>query len=191
MGDEVPLFPSAKAAVSNSFTITPLPKLPRSPPRLAEGQSETCFAMLANFSPLFRRSRMAFASVSVFTSIWAQWILSGMDVGVERCVLYCLRDAFYISVVDDLSEQSGGCLGRPLLCRLGFHKWKNYGGEVQIFWQEPGLIYGLTTESKMVYEKRQCLRCGVKFKRIFSTNPDGTMSSVGWAPDTEGDQPKE
>lgn len=102
-----------------------------------------------------------------------------------------MRDAFYTSVIDDFSEQSGGWLGRPLLCRLRFHEWENYGKGVQIFWQEPGLIYGLTTRSKVVFEKRRCLRCGAKFKRIFSNNADGTLSSIGWAPDTESDQPKE
>ena len=119
-----------------------------------------------------------------------QWILSGMSVCGVMCFI-SFWDAFYISVVPDLSEQSDDCLGQPLLCRLSFHKWKNYGEEMQIFWQEPGLVYGLTTKSKVVFEKRLCLRCGVKSKRIFSTNPDGTTSSVGWAPDTESDQPKE
>ena len=91
---------------------------------------------------------------------------------------------FFISLlIHVFSEQSGGCLGQPLSCRLGFHRWENYGEERQIFWQEPGFVYGLTTKSKVVYEKRRCLRCGVKLKRIFSTNPDGTLSSVGWTPD--------
>jgi len=78
-----------------------------------------------------------------------------------------------------------------LLCKLGLHKWENYGKEVQIFWQEPGLVYGLTTRSNVVYEKRRCLRCGARFKRILVPNADGTLSSVGWAPDTEGEQHEE
>ena len=71
------------------------------------------------------------------------------------------------------------------------HKWQNYGNEIQIFWQEPGLIYGLTTKSKVVNEKRRCTRCGIKLKRKLSTNPDGTLASIGWLPDTEGNTPAE
>jgi hypothetical protein len=111
---------------------------------------------------------------------------------VLRTIIFIfLWDAFYIPLIHDFSKQSGGRLGQPLLCRIGFHKWENYGEERQIFWQEPGLIYGLSTKSKVVYEKRRCLRCGVKLKRIFSTNPDGTLSSVGWTPDTGKNQPNE
>lgn len=69
---------SLKDAVSNSLTIRPLPKVPRSPPCFPDGHSESSLAMLANFSPLLRRSRIFFASVSVFTSMCAQWTLSGM-----------------------------------------------------------------------------------------------------------------
>ena len=98
---------------------------------------------------------------------------------------------FIYLLIHDFSKQSGDDVGQPLSCRLGFHKWENYGEERQIFWQEPGFIYGLTTKSKVVYDKRRCLRCGVKLKRIFPTNPDGTLSSVGWTPDTEGNLPKE
>ena len=84
MGNGVSPFPRAKAAVSNSFTITPLLKLPRSPPFLAEGQCETCLAALANFSHLFRRSIIVLALVSAFTSVEGQWILSGMDLCLEQ-----------------------------------------------------------------------------------------------------------
>jgi hypothetical protein len=38
---------------SNSLTIFPLPKIPKSPPRLPEGQEETSLAILENFSPFF------------------------------------------------------------------------------------------------------------------------------------------
>ena len=100
-----------------------------------------------------------------------------------RCFLYLCGHDFF--------EQSGDYVGQPLPCRLGFHKWENYGEERQVFWQEPGLIYGLTTKSNVVYEKRRCLRCGVKLKRTFSTNPDGTLSSVGWTPDTGDNPPQE
>jgi hypothetical protein len=98
---------------------------------------------------------------------------------------------FISLLIHDFSKQSGDDVGEPLSCRLGFHKWENYGEERQIFWQEPGFVYGLTTKSKVVFDKRRCLRCGVKLKRIFSTNPDGTLSSVGWAPDTGDNPPKE
>jgi len=75
-----------------------------------------------------------------------------------------------------------------LLCKLGLHKWKNYGKLVQIFWQEKGFVWGLTTKSRVVNEKRECLRCGVKLKRKFITNPDGTLSCIGWESDTETTQ---
>ncbi len=75
---EVCPFCRLKAAVSNSLTIFPLVKVPRSPPFFPDGQSEPSLAMFANFSPLFRRSRIVFASCSVLTRMWAQWTLSGM-----------------------------------------------------------------------------------------------------------------
>jgi len=56
---------------------------------------------------------------------------------------------------------------------------------VQIFWKEPGVIWGLETRNRVVYEKRKCLRCGVKFKRRLVPNPDGTLSCIGWDPDKE------
>ena len=49
----------------------------------------------------------------------------------------------------------------PWLCKLGLHKWKNYGNTVMIYWQEKGFVFGFETHSKLVYEKRKCLRCGV------------------------------
>lgn len=33
---------------------------------------------------------------------------------------------------------------------------------------------------KMVYCKRECLRCGIKEKRKFSENIDGTLAAAGW-----------
>jgi hypothetical protein len=85
-----------------------------------------------------------------------------------------------------------GCLNEPLLCRLGFHKWRDYGNEIEIFWREP--TYSKTwaplserygAHHKVVYEKRECKRCGIKLRRKLVTNSDGTLSSVGWEPDTE------
>jgi hypothetical protein len=85
------------------------------------------------------------------------------------------------------------CLSEPLLCRLGFHKWRNYGDEVEVFWQEPDNVRTRTSprvryasHHETVYEGRECKRCGIKLRRKFVTNPDGTLSCVGWEPDTEG-----
>lgn len=85
-------------------------------------------------------------------------------------------------------SKTGDCVSKPLLCKLGMHKWRDYGKEVQIFWQEPGIIYGLNTKSKMVFERRRCLRCGKQLRRRLIENPDGTLASVGWLPDTENQQ---
>ncbi len=71
IGETCPFW-RANAVFSNSFTIFPLPKVPRSPPRFFEGHNETSLAMLANFSPFFNRSRTVLASFSVFTRTWAQ-----------------------------------------------------------------------------------------------------------------------
>ncbi len=57
----------ANAALSNSLTIFPLPKVPRSPPRFPEGHNDTSWAMFENFSPFLIRSRIALASCSVLT----------------------------------------------------------------------------------------------------------------------------
>jgi hypothetical protein len=93
-------------------------------------------------------------------------------------------------------------LGEPLLCRLGFHKWQNYGKKIEVFWEEPnhikaGIKDGFGTSvgpprgnievrSKSVYEGRECKRCGIKLRRKLVTNSNGTLSSVGWEPNTEG-----
>jgi hypothetical protein len=98
-----------------------------------------------------------------------------------------------------------GCLSEPLLCRLGFHKWQDYGKKVEVFWQEPtfwkagvkhswGTTAGsqqcnIQTHSKMVYEGRECKRCGMRLRRKFVTNSDGTLACVGWEPDNEGTRP--
>ena len=96
-------------------------------------------------------------------------------------------------------------LCEPLLCRLGFHKWRNYGNQVMVFWQEPNLSkaavknsFGtkvgspediIQAHSKVVYEGRECTRCGIKLRRKFVRNSDGTLSSIGWEPtDEEGDK---
>ena len=97
-------------------------------------------------------------------------------------------------------------MSEPILCRLGFHKWRDYGKQVEVFWQEPaplnlgikGTKYSGTglpkdgptgtnfeTHSKIVHEGRECMRCGIRLKRIFATNSDGTLSCVGWEPDNE------
>lgn len=69
----------------------------------------------------------------------------------------------------------------PILCRLGLHKWRNYGEKVLIVWEEPGLIPFTKKEmKKLVYCKRECLRCGIKEKRKFLENIDGTLAAAGW-----------
>jgi formamidopyrimidine-DNA glycosylase len=39
--------------------------------------------------------------------------------------------------------------------------------------------------SEVVYEGQECKRCGAKIRRKLVTNSDGTLSCVGWEPDTE------
>lgn len=61
------------------------------------------------------------------------------------------------------------------------HKWRNYGESVLIVWKEPGFIPSVKTQRhKHVLSQRECPRCGVKQKRIFSENIDGTMAAAGW-----------
>jgi len=106
-------------------------------------------------------------------------------------------------------------LGKPFLCRLGFHKWQNYGSQIIVSQKEPnefrGRIYvanergsysmgsvpssapppsgelqgAFVAYGKPVYEKTKCTRCGMKLKRKLQKNSDGTLSSIGWAPFTE------
>jgi hypothetical protein len=67
------------------------------------------------------------------------------------------------------------------LCKLGIHKWKNYGKHVLITWKEPGFVPGIKREVwKYVFSERECLRCGIKEKRRFSENLDGTLAAAGW-----------
>jgi hypothetical protein len=95
----------------------------------------------------------------------------------------------------------GGFMGEPLLCRLGFHKWQDYGEQVVISWKEPCIVgpaycgrgswslspdglparkEALEPHSNVVYEGKQCKRCGIKLMRRFVKNKDSTLSSVGW-----------
>jgi len=68
-----------------------------------------------------------------------------------------------------------------LWCKLGLHKWKNYGKQVLITWKEPGFVLGIKKEiRKYVFSERECLRCGIKEKRKFSENLDGTLAAAGW-----------
>jgi len=86
-------------------------------------------------------------------------------------------------------------LSEPLLCRLGFHRWQNYGNQVKVSWKEPSRERTralFVTRSEVVYERRKCKRCSTKLRRKLVTNSDGTLSSVGWEPDTEeGDSARE
>jgi len=79
------------------------------------------------------------------------------------------------------------------LCKLGLHKWRNYGDSVVITWKEPGAIVptSYTTQSKEVLTKRKCLRCGVRMKRRLVHNLDGTLSCIGWDILSEGEYEKD
>ncbi len=67
------------------------------------------------------------------------------------------------------------------LCRMGLHKWRNYGDRVKIQWREPGFIPGIkTTRHTEVFTERECLRCGVRERRKFFDNIDGTKAAAGW-----------
>ncbi|HML03826.1 MAG TPA: hypothetical protein VK487_10725 [Candidatus Bathyarchaeia archaeon] len=100
-------------------------------------------------------------------------------------------------------------MGDPILCRLGFHKWQDYGSQFQISWKERNFVpyinvvpksavgqpfpneetlsiqsnETLVTHSTVVYEGSKCQRCGIKLRRKFEKNSDGTLSCVGWEPD--------
>ncbi|MCK4478168.1 hypothetical protein KAU88_06545 [Candidatus Bathyarchaeota archaeon] len=68
-----------------------------------------------------------------------------------------------------------------LLCKLGFHRWRDYGERVLLIWKEPGLLPGTKQgRRKHVFSERGCLRCGIKEKRKFSENVDGTLAAAGW-----------
>lgn len=79
------------------------------------------------------------------------------------------------------------------LCKLKLHKWRNYGESVVITWKEPGVIVptSYTTQSRDVFTKRKCLRCGIRMKRILIKNPDGTLSCIGWEPLSESECEKD
>jgi len=91
-------------------------------------------------------------------------------------------------------------LSEPFLCRLGFHKWQDYGNQVAISWGEPETVFHGETvggwgvpptrearglHTKLVFEGKQCKRCGVRLMRKFVKNSDGTISCVGWEPSTQ------
>ncbi len=93
------------------------------------------------------------------------------------------------------------------LCKLGFHKWREYGESVVVTWKErtqwgsardPTLstrkvLSRFGTHSREVFTRRKCLRCGVDLKRRLVKNPDGSLSCVGWdsAPEFESEEDKE
>jgi len=104
-GTEVWPFSSSKAAFSNSLTILPLVKVPRSPPFLPEGHKETCWATAPNFSPLSMRDLAFFASVSVLTSIWQQCTLSGiikLKCGLTYNFYFANQDIFNRKILFNL-----------------------------------------------------------------------------------------
>jgi hypothetical protein len=49
-----------------------------------------------------------------------------------------------------------------------------------ISWEEPAFFIGTKKKQKMVFVERECLRCGIKQKRKFSENIDGTLAPAGW-----------
>ena len=66
------------------------------------------------------------------------------------------------------------------LCRLGFHKWKNFGEPVFVVWKEPGFFPGTKVKKKKyVFAKRECLRCGVREEMKFSETIDN-FSIYNW-----------
>lgn len=66
-------------------------------------------------------------------------------------------------------------------CRMGMHKWSNCGDRVLICWAEPGFVPGTKKEiQREVFCERECLRCGIKERRKFSENIDGTKAADGW-----------
>ncbi|MGA2308719.1 MAG: hypothetical protein ABSG57_04105 [Candidatus Bathyarchaeia archaeon] len=76
-----------------------------------------------------------------------------------------------------------------LLCRLGLHKWKNYGEVVKISWKEPGFVPSTTEKiEKFVHSERMCLRCGIKERRRFAENRDGSQAAIGWERINNGTQ---
>jgi len=79
------------------------------------------------------------------------------------------------------------------LCKLRLHKWRKYGDSVVITWKEPGVIFpkSFTTQSREVFTKRKCLRCGVRIKRRLVNNPDGTLSCIGWETLSESEYEKD
>ncbi len=86
------------------------------------------------------------------------------------------------------------------LCKLGLHKWEDFGESVVVTRREPMSHVWIARHAptwahrkwrrwggipkkflgKKVRTKRKCLRCGINMKRILVKNPDGTLSSVGW-----------
>ena len=86
----------------------------------------------------------------------------------------------------------GSFVDESFLCRLGFHKWQNYGNEVLIFCQAAIFARYEAPEwaryqmffwdkfPKVVYEGKRCKRCDRVLMRKFVKTSDGTLSCVGW-----------
>jgi hypothetical protein len=65
--------------------------------------------------------------------------------------------------------------------------WRSYAH----FVQRAGIIPGIKREErKHVYCERECLRCGIKEKRKFTDNIDGTLAPIGWVRIVEADEDK-
>ncbi len=91
------------------------------------------------------------------------------------------------------------------LCKLGFHKWGDYGESVVVTWKERTqwgrasnhtlstrtLRSRFSTHSREVSTRRKCLRCGFDLKRRLVKNPDGSLSCVGWESTSESEFEKD
>jgi hypothetical protein len=89
--------------------------------------------------------------------------------------------ALLLFIMQENTNQSEVKHSTPLPCRLGIHKWKNYGEIVKIAWKEPGFVPSTTQKiEKYVYSERECLRCGMRLRRLFAPNRDGTQAAIGW-----------
>ena len=66
-------------------------------------------------------------------------------------------------------------------CKLGVHKWRNFGKKALVSWKEPGFLPGTkVNKRKYVFCERECLICGMKQRRKFSENIDDTLAIIGW-----------
>lgn len=84
---------------------------------------------------------------------------------------------------------------------MGLHKWRNGGERVLVSRPEPPYSVGamsndrfragmpkgqhareqrLECKSEVVFSERECLRCGIKERRLFSEDAEGNKAPAGW-----------